>query len=101
MAFTYLIINVIFLVCVAVLFMQHLVKTAKAWWATLLILLILTAVFDSIIVGVGIVGYDPQKILGVYLGFAPIEDFFYAVLAVLIVPALWNVFEPKKGSLKK
>lgn len=101
MAFTYLLINLIFLVCIAVLFMQHLVKPNKAWWTTLIVLLILTAIFDSIIVAAGIVGYNPQKILGTYLGFAPIEDFFYAILAVIIVPALWNLFGNKKGNVKK
>lgn len=101
MAFTYLLINLIFLACIAVLFMQHLVKPSKAWWTALIVLLILTAIFDSIIVGAGIVGYNPQKILGIYLGFAPIEDFFYALLAVVVVPALWNVFETKKRIVKK
>ena len=101
MAFTYLVMNLVFLVCIAVLFAQHLVKPTKAWWLTLAILLALTAVFDSFIIGAGIVGYDMQKILGLYVGLAPVEDFFYAVLAVVIVPALWKLFEPKtKGKLK-
>jgi lycopene cyclase domain-containing protein len=95
MAFTYLIINLIFLVCVAVLFGQHLQKPGKALWSTLIVLLILTAVFDSIIVGLNIVQYDPSKILGIIVGKAPIEDFFYAILAVGIVPALWNLFGQK------
>lgn len=101
MAFTYLIMNLVFLVCIAVLFAQHLVKPTKAWWLTLIILLALTAVFDSFIIGAGIVGYDANKILGVYIGLAPVEDFFYAVLAVIIVPALWKLFEPKIKETKK
>jgi len=101
MAFTYLIMNLIFLVCMIVLFMQHLVKPTKTWWLTLVALLVLTAIFDSIIIGAGIVGYDPQKILGLYVGLAPVEDFFYAVLAVVMVPTLWNLFETNKGSVKK
>jgi len=101
MAFTYLVMNLIFLVCIAVLFMQYLVKPTKAWWQTLIVLLILTAIFDSILIGAGVVGYDPQKIIGLHVGLAPVEDFFYAVLAVIIVPALWNLFNTKKGSTKK
>lgn len=81
--------------------MQHLVKPTKAWWYTLVALLILTAIFDSIIIGAGIVGYDAQKILGLYVGLAPVEDFFYAVLAVIMVPTLWNLFDNKKGNVKK
>jgi len=98
MAFTYLIINLIFLACVAVLFGQHLQKPSKALWSTLIILLILTAVFDSIIVGLDIVNYDQSKILGIVIGKAPIEDFFYAVLAVGMVPALWNLFGQKQSN---
>ena len=68
-------------------------KPSKAWWVTLIALLILTTVFDSLIVGFGIVGYDTNKILGIYIGNAPIEDFFYAFLAVILVPTLWAIME--------
>jgi lycopene cyclase domain-containing protein len=55
----------------------------------------MTAVFDSIIVGLSIVSYDPSKILGIFVGFAPIEDFFYALFACLVVPLLWNGLKAK------
>lgn len=86
--------NLVFLVCVVVLFMQYIKKPTKAWWITLGALLVLTAIFDSIIIWATIVGYDASKILGIYIGYAPIEDFFYAILAVIIVPALWTLFSP-------
>lgn len=101
MAFTYLLMNLVFLACIIVLFLSHIKKPTKAWWITLAVLLALTAVFDSIIVWADIVGYDSQKILGLYIGYAPVEDFFYAILAVVIVPALWNKFEPRKRIEKK
>jgi len=79
------------------------VKPTKSWWLALVALLILTAIFDSIIIGLGIVGYTPEKILGLKAGLAPVEDFFYAILAIIMVPALWNVFDTKnkKGIVKK
>ena len=101
MAFTYLVLNIVFLVCIFVLFVQHMKKPNKSWWITLAVLLVLTAVFDSILIWAGIVGYDTQKILGLYVGKAPVEDFFYALLAVLIVPTLWNLFDPKNRQEKK
>ena len=55
----------------------------------LVVLVALTAVFDNVIVGSGIVAYDPAKILGVRLGVAPVEDFSYAIVAALALPALW------------
>jgi len=101
MATTYLMMNIFFLVCIGVIFLQHLVKPTKNWWIALAILLALTAIFDSIIIGAGIVGYDTEKILGLYVGLAPIEDFFYAILAIVIVPALWNIFDSKKEVANK
>jgi lycopene cyclase domain-containing protein len=53
-------------------------------------MLILTAVFDNLIILAGIVGYDETKILGISIGVAPIEDFAYTVVAVLLVPAIWK-----------
>ena len=90
MAFTYLILNVVFLAIIVFLLVQTYRKPPKAWYITLVILLGLTLVFDNVIIIAGIVGYDPAKLLGVYLGKAPIEDFFYAILAVIIVPVLWK-----------
>jgi lycopene cyclase domain-containing protein len=55
----------------------------------LVVLVVLTAVFDNVIVGTGIVAYDRTRILGVRVGVAPIEDFSYCVVAALALPALW------------
>ncbi len=71
-------------------------RPGKNWWFTLGALLVLTLIFDNLIIWAGIVGYDTSKILGIYAGVAPIEDFFYAVLAVIIVPVLWKQFGDKK-----
>jgi lycopene cyclase domain-containing protein len=56
----------------------------------LLPMLILTAVFDNLIILAGIVDYDTTKLLGIYVGVVPIEDFAYTVVAVLLVPAIWK-----------
>lgn len=55
------------------------------------VLSLLTLVFDNIIVGVGIVEYDDALISGVRVPVAPIEDFSYALAAVVLVPVLWTV----------
>ncbi|HBH77899.1 TPA: lycopene cyclase domain-containing protein [Candidatus Saccharibacteria bacterium] len=87
---TYLILNLAFLVIAGIMLHRHLKKPSHSWILMLLILLLLTAIFDSMIIAAGIVGYDQGKLLGVYIGRAPIEDFFYALLAAVVVPALWN-----------
>lgn len=87
---TYLVLNliVIGLVVFALRIRPH--KPSRPWTIALIGLLVLTAIFDNVIISLGIVGYDPTKLLGIYVGLAPVEDFFYAVLAVLLVPVLWN-----------
>lgn len=92
MAFTYLILNLGFLALVLVLFRRHLRRPTKAWWLTLGALLVLTAIFDNLMIWAGIFSYQPTLILGLHIGLAPIEDFMYAVLAAVLVPILWRVY---------
>jgi lycopene cyclase domain-containing protein len=58
-------------------------------------LLVLTVVFDNVLVGVGIVAYDPSRISGVLVGVAPLEDFSYAIAAVVLLPCLWTLLTPR------
>lgn len=53
------------------------------------ILLVMTAVFDNVMIGIGLVGYDESRISGVFVGIAPLEDFAYAVAALVLLPSLW------------
>jgi lycopene cyclase domain-containing protein len=59
-------------------------------------LLLLTAVFDNVLVGTGIVGYEPTRISGAFVGVAPVEDFCYAVAALVLLPSLWSLLTPRK-----
>ena len=62
---------------------------------TTLVMVTLTAIFDNMIIGFGIVAYDPSKISGVMVGLAPIEDFSYAIAVALVLPALWNLMRTR------
>lgn len=57
---------------------------------TMLCMLGLTLIFDNVIIALDIVAYDPEKVSGIYLGLAPIEDFAYTVVAVLAVSSIWH-----------
>jgi lycopene cyclase domain-containing protein len=92
---TYLILNVLFMVAIVLWLRIPIRIPSKKRVAALAMLLILTIVFDSLLVGVGIVGYDTAKIMNVYIGNAPVEDFFYSLLAIIIIPFLWKKFERK------
>lgn len=90
MMFTYLILNIVFIGVVLLAMKVLQVPFVKRWYLPLIPLLVLTAVFDPLIIHFDIVGYDDAKLLGLkWLG-APIEDFMYSILAVILVPSLWN-----------
>jgi lycopene cyclase domain-containing protein len=56
---------------------------------TVLILCVLTAVFDTVMIAADLYVFDPDKILGVYVWGAPLEDFAYAIAAAVGMPVLW------------
>ena len=73
--------------------------TTSLWWTfgiTLVIMMITTAVFDNVIIGVGLVAYDPSTLLGSFIGLAPLEDFGYTLAAVMILPVLWILLGTRK-----
>lgn len=92
MAATYFIMNLAFLgAAIVVLAALRSLHFSKAILVTLVVLLVCTTVFDSLIILAGIVQYDLSKILGLYIGVAPVEDFFYALLSAALIPALWTL----------
>lgn len=63
-----------------------------------LVLCVLTMVFDTLMIAADLYVFDEDKILGVYLWGAPLEDFFYAVVAALAMPVLWTVLERRSAA---
>ena len=76
------------------------VRSPALWRAASLgsALLVITAVFDNLMISVGLVGYDRHKISGLFIGIAPLEDFAYAVAAAVLLPSLWVLFAPREAS---
>jgi lycopene cyclase domain-containing protein len=66
-------------------------------WATGALLLI-TAVFDNLIIGTGIVAYDEELISGIKIGLAPIEDFSYSLAGPILIAILSRVFDLDKSN---
>ena len=88
---TYLLLNLIVIgLCMLVLARLGWLRWDRAMSIALAVVLLCTALFDSLIIAAGIVDYDRSLLLGVYVGYAPVEDFMYAILAVLIVPTVWK-----------
>jgi lycopene cyclase domain-containing protein len=52
-------------------------------------LVILTAVFDNVMISAGLVVYPEGRASGLRIGVAPIEDFAYPVCGAFLLPAVW------------
>ena len=91
--FTYLALNLVFML---VAFVSLILISRKNPWRaigfTMVWMILMTLVFDNVIIALGIVGYGENKISGLLLGLAPIEDFSYTVVSVLAVGILWHKF---------
>ena len=99
---TYWSLNAIFLTVVAIIAVVALVTRRSPRWLAVLItlgvLLVMTAVFDNVMIGIGLVAYEPTLISGAFIGIAPLEDFAYAVAAVILLPALWTLLPARQST---
>jgi lycopene cyclase domain-containing protein len=96
---SYLTLNVLFLGLT--LWFTFWVKTfTKTSWGrpfwisrgiTFAVLMVFSAVFDNVIILMGLVAYDTSKLSGIFIGVAPIEDFAYTIAAVALLPSLWEL----------
>ncbi|MGV8967835.1 MAG: lycopene cyclase domain-containing protein [Cellulomonas sp.] len=90
--------NVVVVVALVIVLVPRLrrLRRGPLLW-TAVIMAALTAVFDNAMITAGLVQYAPDKILGVMVGSAPIEDFAYTLAAVLLMPALWTTFAARSS----
>lgn len=89
---TYLLISLPFLILGVILWVLRRNSAPRQLAVTAIvavILLVLTAIFDNLMIWGELVGYGDAQRLGLQIGFVPIEDFFYPLFVALIVPAFW------------
>lgn len=79
-------------------FRRGLVQAVVPWLLALFALLVLTAVFDNVMIAVGLFHYSAENRSGLQIGLAPLEDFSYPVSAMLMVAALQGMMSrPGRG----
>lgn len=61
------------------------------------ILLVLTAVFDNIMIALDLFTYPPEHLSGLRIGLAPIEDFSYPLCAAFGIPAVYTLLRPREA----
>ncbi|WP_404433588.1 lycopene cyclase domain-containing protein [Microbacterium lacus] len=59
------------------------------------VLLILTAIFDNVMIGVGLIEYPQEHLSGLMIGLAPLEDFSYSLCAAFLLPAIYTLLSPR------
>ena len=100
---TYLDLALVFLAVPAALSLTvaFVVRPSRAWWTTTAVtlgaLMVLTAVFDSLMVAVDLFRYDESQLRGVFVGKAPLEDFAWPLASALTLPALWELLRRRVG----
>lgn len=65
--------------------------------ATAVVLLALTAVFDNVMIAAGLFSYPADRISGLKIGLAPLEDFAYPLAAAFLVPAVFALLPRNAG----
>ena len=97
---TYWALNAIFLGAVALVALAAVLSSRTPRWRSMLlagaVLLLMTAVFDNVMIGIGLVDYNPDLISGAFIGIAPLEDFGYAIAAAVLLPSLWALLPSRK-----
>lgn len=72
-------------------------RPGRRWWvatgATLVALLTLTIVFDSVMIAADLFRYEEGQLSGVRVLLAPVEDLAWPVVAALVLPGLALLFD--------
>ena len=104
---TYLLIDLVFVVIAGVVLAVALAVSRdrrallRRWWAPWLIaavaVLVLTAVFDNVMIGAGLMTYSGARISGLHLGLIPVEDFAYPLAALFLLPGVWLLLRRRRA----
>lgn len=96
---TYLQLNSFFVVPILFLYFAKF-RTSRLCFdrVPVLVLMVMTAIFDNFIVAFGIVSYDESKLSGIKILYAPVEDFAYTLVLVpliVLIRSYYNQFVSK------
>lgn len=100
---TYALIIVPFLTVAAIVTLATAVRPRfrtrmRASALTALVLIVLTAIFDNIMIAADLFTYPEHLISGIRIGLAPIEDFAYPLAAAFLLPAIRCLLTPRTAA---
>lgn len=62
-----------------------------------IVLVVLTAIFDNVMIALDLFTYPPEHLSGIRVGLAPIEDFSYPVCAAFLLPAVFALLSRREA----
>lgn len=65
------------------------------------VLVLLTAVFDNIMIGAGLYSYPEHLVSGIRIGLAPIEDFAYPLCLAFGLPAVLALLPSRRTPVSR
>ncbi len=75
-------------------------RPGRRWWLTtaitLVALMVLTVVFDSVMIAADLFRFEDEELLGIRIGLAPREDLAWPLAAGLLLPSLWLLLTPQE-----
>lgn len=105
---TYLLMSLPFLGISLAVFFIGLIRAARVrgearrylvgYAVTTVALLVLTAVFDNIMMAAGFFDYGREQISGARFILMPLEDFFYPIAAAFLLAGLWQFLQPSHSA---
>lgn len=76
-------------------------RLPRRWWhstvTVALVLMLLTVVFDNLMIAADLFRFDDEALLGLRLFLVPIEDLAWPLAAALALPALWELLGRRRG----
>lgn len=76
-------------------------RPGRRWWAatalTAVALVVLTAIFDTVMIAADLFRFDEEALVGLRIGLAPVEDFAWPLAAVAVVPAVMLLLPRRDG----
>lgn len=76
-------------------------RLSGRWWAatavTIVVLLMLTIVFDSLMIAADLFRFDEEQLTGLRVGLAPVEDLMWPVAAGLLLPSIAALLDRAGG----
>ncbi|RHA41621.1 lycopene cyclase domain-containing protein [Cellulomonas rhizosphaerae] len=96
---TYLGLGLLFVAaCLVVAVVTGLRRREPHFWSsialTAVVLLVLTVVFDSLMVASDLFRYDEANLVGVRIWLTPVEDLAWPIAAALLLPSVWVLLGP-------